>query len=246
MWPLIEYVFYNPQFLWGMILDLLVLPLALVMFCIKWMYPKPLDVFYPRYSHAPPILLVHGSGANEAQWVFAPWYLKGRFNVYTVQLNELPASPKTSIKSLAEIVDQKVQQIYQDTGQPITLVGHSMGGLVSAWYAEEFPHTEIYLKQVITIASPWRGAPALQHLNLGTVRHSEMTPGSIFLQQLSERMRRPRHLYTCFGSPYDFQVPREYTCVNHTKVTSKTYPWGHTSAIVMPTIWWFIRTISQA
>lgn len=237
-----KYFLSSPQFLWGIFLDTLVLPLALLMFLIKWCYKKDLDQLFSHPKHLPPILLVHGSGANEAQWLITRLYLKSKFNVYSVQLNTLPQPPTSdAIEDYEPIIAQKVQNIYDDCQQKVILIGHSMGGIAAAYYAEHHKDSTKYIKQIITIASPFRGAPALEFIKLGTKRHHQMTKDSVFLMKLYNLLNQSIHEYTCFGSHFDFQVPYQYTYLNHPNMVSISYPWGHTSAILFPTIWKHIK-----
>jgi len=239
---LLKYFFFSPKFFWGIILDMFVLPLALLMFIIKWCYKKDLDNLFSHPKHLPPILLVHGSGANEAQWLITRLYLRSKFNVYSVQLNTLPMpSTSDSIEDYEPIIAQKVQSIYDECQQKVTLVGHSMGGLAVCYYAEHHKDALKYVKQIITIASPFQGAPALDFVKMGTKRHHQMSPHSVFLTKLHNLLNNSIHDYTCFGSHYDFQVPHPYTHISKPNITSITYPWGHTSAILFPTIWQYIK-----
>lgn len=81
------------------------------------------------------IVLVHGYHHNSGAWW---WFSKeldkaGMGPIYTVNL--LP--PAASIERLAYQLSQKIEGIKKETGSnKITLIGHSMGGLVSAYYAE--------------------------------------------------------------------------------------------------------------
>jgi pimeloyl-ACP methyl ester carboxylesterase len=232
------YVWGNPKFWWGLFLDTLVLPLALLMFFLKWMDPLNLDRFYVRKPNRPSLLLIHGSGANEAQWLISYLYLKSKYNVYSVQLNRLPSNHEDSIEDLSLIVLRKLEEIQMENeSEKVILVGHSMGGLVAAHCVEH--HQPDGVQLVVTINTPFNGAPGLTFLNMGTVRHKQMTPQSEFLTQLNEKMKLTNHCYLCFGSSYDFQVPHAHAKPIHfnPSVGFFTHPFGHTSAILFPHIW---------
>lgn len=240
---LLNYIFFNPQFMWGLLLDMLILPLALIMFIVKWLYPSNLDQLFSRKNlNLPPVLLIHGSGANEAQWLISTNYLSAHFNIYLIQLNQLVAEKEESIRDFEVMVEQKIQQIYNIHQKPVILIGHSMGGLVAASCVEHQLLSKKYIEKIITINSPWKGAPALEFLSMGTKRHQEMTPGSDFLVELNQLLDKSEHHYICFGSKYDPQVPWEFTFPKHNKNTQNlTHCFGHTSVIIFPFIFHLIK-----
>ncbi len=72
---------------------------------------------------------------------------------YTV---DLPS--KTNLQTQEGLLKQYLQQLYSQRLEPITLLGHSAGGLVSRLYVLDPNH--IPLNGLITIASPHLGTPA--------------------------------------------------------------------------------------
>lgn len=236
----------NPVFLTGLFFDFLVFPFVLFAFLIKrFIIPnKDLDSYFPRDPSLKNVLLIHGSGANEVQWLLPTYlYLKDKFNVYTIQLNNMPANPEESIQYYTDKIHTKVEQIRKEYPNNKTLlVGHSMGGLVAANYIKQYKPTEV--KYIVTIGTPFKGAPLLKHLSLGTKRHTEMTPNSKFLcENLFDGTGN--YQYLCFGSPYDFQVPFENSFPDFTEsnVRKRVYPYGHTSAILGPFIWRYVCSL---
>lgn len=63
----------------------------------------------------------------------------------------------------------------------ISLVGHSLGGLLSRYYAQELDRTRV-VDRVITLASPYDGTPAANALPTGLAR--AMRPGSSVVRRL--------------------------------------------------------------
>ncbi len=256
-----KYFLSNPLFLWGIFLDVCMFPLALLMYFIKWMHPKDLDesVGGPHDESKHTVVLVHGSGANEAQWLINRIHLGKRYNVYSVQLNEIPANPDEDINVYVERLREKIEDISKLGSQNIArekliLIGHSMGGLVVAKYAQNVSEQNEYYRSpdsVITIGTPWRGAPALgQGIIFDTVRHHQMTPGSKFLSELK---LNPDVNYFCFGGKADLQVPLSHShpeenC-EHRLEDSKgnvlrfSHLAGHTSALFDITMWKTIHRI---
>ncbi len=129
-----------------------------------------------------PILLVHGYGHHGSVWVLQKRWLKktGLGPIYIIHLG----APFHSIEYYAHKVEAKVQQIQKQTKRDdLILIGHSMGGLVSLWYALAMakPNT---VTDVITLGTPLQGTP-IAHLGLGP-NARQMKPHSPFLQQLSK------------------------------------------------------------
>ncbi len=101
-----------------------------------------------------PILLVHGYINTASVWVYIKRRLaKAKLGpIYTVNLK----NPFGSIREHAETVAQKMNQIQKETGRSdIAIIGHSMGGLVAAYYKTHFASDA--LSKLITIASPLKG-----------------------------------------------------------------------------------------
>lgn len=100
-----------------------------------------------------PLLLVHGYCNDGGVWI----YQKNRLAkenlgpIYTVDLGHPFRSMREYVKKVAE----KAAEISKETGRKdLVLIGHSMGGLVSALYALE-PSSSV--SEIITIASPLNG-----------------------------------------------------------------------------------------
>ena len=239
---LLSYLSFN--FIWGCLLDLLVMPAAVLMFLIKALCKIPLnDLLHHDYSKQP-VILIHGSGSNEMQWLPC-WlfYLRNRYNVYTIQLNQLMGDKQQTIEHmtvhLADLMGQidrdYIDRCSDERNHSFTLVGHSMGGLVASMTAE---NTNFNIQKIITINSPHCGAPALNFINFGTARHMQMKPGSKFLAKLHRLQKKSKIDYICYGSYYDFQVPAPHTWSKKCKKILHNY--GHTSAIFFPDVWRYL------
>lgn len=132
------------------------------------------------HGNGQPILLVHGYMNHSTVWRFPKKRLEslGLGPVYTISLGH----PFKSIREYGEKVKVKAEQIAKATGRKdLILIGHSMGGLVSSWYAAKLaPRGTV--TDVITIASPLNGTP-VAHIGLGP-NAREMRPNSDLLQEL--------------------------------------------------------------
>lgn len=129
-----------------------------------------------------PILLIHGYVQNGSNWIFFKPMLCNRNlgPVYTIDLKPHFGS----ILEHADLVKKKAEEIARESGRSdLILIGHSMGGLVSALYATKFasPNT---VTDVITIGSPIGGTHAAI-IALGS-NGREMRRGSEFSKMLQE------------------------------------------------------------
>lgn len=133
-----------------------------------------------------PILLIHGYLQNATNWVFLKRTLcrRGFGPIYTLNL----AHPFRSIADYAELVSQKAMMIAKETERnDLALIGHSMGGLVSVWYAAKVAD-QGKVGDVITIGSPM-GGTKLAAIAIGS-NGREMQRGSDFVRQLQEELQQ--------------------------------------------------------
>jgi pimeloyl-ACP methyl ester carboxylesterase len=165
-----------------------------------WFDPKEGDID-PDQT---PILLVHGYLHNSSGWAYHRYqYKKAGFqNVFTVNLGH----PLHSIEDYSEVVKRKVEEIRQITGRnDVKLVGHSMGGVVSAHYALNHAKTEgVEVKDLITLGSPLMGTH-LGHIGIGKCA-KEMCYGSGFIANISRRLHEEAIPHFHQGSVADLVI----------------------------------------
>ena len=129
-----------------------------------------------------PILLIHGYLQNASNWAFLKKQLcqRGFGPIYT--LNLVPTFH--SIRGYAELVSQKADAIAKETKRnDLILIGHSMGGLVSAWYATKVAESG-KVTDVITIGSPL-GGTKIAAIAIGP-NGREMRCGSELIRELQD------------------------------------------------------------
>lgn len=133
-----------------------------------------------------PILLIHGYLHNSSGWIYQRHSLiQARLGpVYSLDLGY----PFRSICDFAEKTKQKAEQIERETGRKdLILIGHSMGGLVSAWYATHLaPAGKV--TDIIAIGSPFEGTHVAR-IALGP-NGREMECDSEFLKKLREAIQK--------------------------------------------------------
>lgn len=133
-------------------------------------------------ANSRPILLVHGYLNSGFVWDFHKNHLvrEGFGPIYTIDLG----NPFLSIRTYAKKVQEMAKKIAEETGQnDLTLIGHSMGGLVSYYYAAKLARA-YSVPQVITIGSPLHGTQ-IAKIGLGMCA-KEMQIGSNLIQEIHE------------------------------------------------------------
>lgn len=102
-----------------------------------------------------PLLMVHGYLHVAPVWIYHINRLKkaGYGPIYALNLG----SPFSSIEKHAGKLAKKIKEIEQETGlNKLILIGHSMGGLVSCYYATKIAQPGT-VPQVITLGAPLGG-----------------------------------------------------------------------------------------
>ncbi len=88
----------------------------------------------------PPVLLVHGLAGSHLNWTLAAPSLARGHRVLAIDLIGFGATPRAgrpaSVDNHLGLVDRFVREV---VGEPVTLAGHSMGGLVAILEAAEHP-----------------------------------------------------------------------------------------------------------
>lgn len=154
------------------------------------LFPLDLERFDPKRPEdcdpsARPILLIHGFLGSSNNWAYHRYHLlqAGYRNIFTVNLGD----PRKSIEDYAKIVAAKVQTIKMLTGRAdITLVGHSMGGLVAQQYRYTEPGAEACVKKIVTIGTPCFGSYMAHLASWASTAAQEMLPNSEFVCRLQQ------------------------------------------------------------
>lgn len=189
------------------------------------------------------IFLIHGSGSSDRQFILARYILQG----YPVETINLSKGDRTIDQYSQEVCDAiQVMRI-----KSVMLAGVSMGGLVASYYANFLKPPEVEVIGIVTIGSPFQGAPLLKFAPdfLLPVRHKQMSPRYMFIDTLNGKMRQ-RHLkyqfhYLTIGSQSDLHVPDEYSYPSaslpyHTHMTLRAP--GHIALTVHPCIFLKIKS----
>ena len=154
-----------------------------------------------------PILMVNGYLSFGSTWDYQKHKLieDGFGPIYTMNVGS-----GQSIKTYAKEVAVKAKAISEKTGRKdLTLLGHSKGGLVSAYYATTLaPEDGIQVKDVITVGTPLSGTP-LAPLGFGQDAW-EMRTESLFHRELRQHIAdHPEIRFSQIASETDLVVPKD-------------------------------------
>jgi pimeloyl-ACP methyl ester carboxylesterase len=143
------------------------------------------------FSRCPrPVLLLHGFFTSRRTFDVLERRLRREgYGVFTLDLGGLWRTLNTrGIDDLADLVRAKIERLYARHPElgPLTIVGHSKGGLIAAYYVKKLGGWR-RTRAVITLGAPFRGTElAWLGLPLGFFARSlwQLVPGSPFLHRL--------------------------------------------------------------
>ncbi|MCA6216562.1 permease [Ideonella sp. B7] len=137
------------------------------------------DVWPAEVPGRPGVLLVHGYLCNRAVW--NPWLQRCRqLGIPALALTLEP--PGVDLDRHVPALAAAVQTLWERTGQPPLLVGHSMGGLLlRAWLRADAGRTPC--RGLVTVGTPHLGT-WLAHWGLSPSAR-QMRPGSNWLRALA-------------------------------------------------------------
>ena len=139
-----------------------------------------------------PVLLLQGfmSGRRTME-ILAARLRRDGYGPFSLDLGGLGQSLNNrGIDDLADLVRTKVERIYRRHPGlgPLTIVGHSKGGLVAAYYVKKLGGWR-RTRAVVTLGTPYHGTPrAWLGVPIVPVARSilQMIPGSPFLKRLGD------------------------------------------------------------
>lgn len=168
----------------------------------------PVDVTDPA-----PVVLAHGFlDTWRTPWwetltdhfVDAGW---SREHIYQVTTGAIPGTTVGSPRDYAEDVQAVLERAHDRHGQPVSLLGHSMGGLNARWCVERGDGAAL-VRDLVTVGTPHQGT-YLAYLGLPTAGGRSMVPSSSFIRDLNVGGLEPSIRYTAVGSRRDrLIVPR--------------------------------------
>ena len=147
----------------------------------------PLLAFHRSFVRDPapaqssePIILVHGLVCNQGIWFSLKRFLASRGVGPAYSLSYGP--PFASIEIFAAQLAAKIDAVLEETGaQQVTLVAHSMGGLVSRAYLRRYGSARV--ARLVTVGTPHRGS--MLAWVLGGESVSQLRPQCEWLAELN-------------------------------------------------------------
>lgn len=144
------------------------------------------------FAHCPkPVLLLYGLlGTRRSCAVLERRLRADGFGVFSIDLGGLRGAFNTrGIDESAELVRDKVERLYARYAMgPLSIIGHSKGGLIGRYYVERLGG-EARVRTLVTLGTPHQGTPRayLGCATLGFFAPSvwQMTPRSAFLRRLN-------------------------------------------------------------
>lgn len=243
-----------PRAILSVVIDIAFLPLAGILLLFMLTEPK-FDPEQPK-KDVVPILLLHGSGFNESEWIIGRQFLKKKHygSVFSLNYDGLASNDRTKgiDDYAAGKVRDKILEIQRLTGQNrVILIGHSMGGMIAGKYAEQFSAQDgIQIEHVISISSPWQGTPAVDTLRAGpkgAKRYNQMSTQNQFRKELVRTAllseRSGLRNYYSIGSETDILVPGFTSRL--TEDPRRQYffsTMGHNGIVASPQTWNQIRS----
>jgi triacylglycerol lipase len=141
---------------------------------------------------ARPVLLLHGFFTTRRTFdVLERRLRRDGFGVFSLDLGGLGRALNTrGIDDLADDVRAKIERIYARNPSlgPLTIVGHSKGGLIAAYYVKKLGGWR-RTRAIVTLGTPHHGTPlAYLGLPVGFFARSlwQLAPGSTFLRRLDD------------------------------------------------------------
>jgi triacylglycerol lipase len=190
-----------------------------------------------------PILMLHGKSYNQTEWLMGRHFLS-KFDdigsIFSVDYDGLCSNDdsKTIEDYARTVISDKILEICEKTQtDKVILIGHSLGGLIASFYAENISETDnIEVVRVITISTPWKEPPMLKYVNRlhRQVLNEQMM--EVNLQTMRIKATRNIDRYRSFGSFDDVLVSNENATLSSNVHTS--YNWyGHHTIVLSPRMW---------
>ncbi len=148
------------------------------------------------------VLLVHGYCRNQSDWLWMRKQLKElNCPIFTINLQPMLAPIEDIVH---DSFPKKIEEIKNTTQcKKLILVGHSMGGLACSYY-KEFVDKQDFVKNVITIGTPFYGTKIAIAATGPNAR--QMCPGNEFLNDLHSKIGHNPTQYYQICTKFDNKI----------------------------------------
>jgi hypothetical protein len=189
--------------------------LAYIYLFLSWIFG-----FFPYENYIPrklggvkiPTFIIPGYFLNRASVFFLFYMLRNRGfeNIYVINPGSFTGSIDDIASNCARIIKEILESLAIESKE-VFLIGHSLGGLVAKYIAENKEVFGLDVQGCVTICSPHHGTK-IAVFGIGK-NASEMVPGSEFVEKYRE-VKIPS-LYFCVGAEYDqLTIPYESSFID--------------------------------
>ena len=184
-----------------------------------------------------PIILVPGYSLNRLSFWALEIYLHnlGYRNIWAINNPILQDDIQAFIDNLHHCVEE---WSWRNKGQSITLIGHSMGGLICRGYVEKYGNTKI--RQMVSIGTPFKGT-MVHRFGFGKHVH-QMAPNREFAQN----PHPPNCPHLCIWSTRDWIVLPSKNALLENANTWSTSTTGHLSMLMSSSVFQKIHEFLQS
>lgn len=134
--------------------------LVLAPACLIGLRPRPVAPSPPEFPSEEriPVLLVPGFGLNRGSMFMFALYLRRCGWRWVHAINHRPRN--TTVPVLARNLAHEVEETCAAAGvEQVDVIGHSMGGIVAAFYVNELGGS-VRVRRLVTLGTPWAGTRA--------------------------------------------------------------------------------------
>ena len=165
------------------------------------------------------VVLVHGMFERGNAYKMLRKHLAEK-NVASLVIRLTPCDGRNGLEALAAQMKQQIDAAY-GTKEPISVVGFSMGGLVSRYYLQNLGGAD-RCQQLITISAPHAGSYLAKcYSSKGAV---QMRPGSQFLKELHATEDRLGDMpIVSYRTPFDLMILPSSSS-KWDRATNRVYP----------------------
>jgi pimeloyl-ACP methyl ester carboxylesterase len=149
------------------------------------------ELSFNEYGAGPPVVILHGLFGSKRNWSSIARQLAPDFHVYAVDLRNHGESPWHEQHDYPAMAADVADLIEQQVGQPVTLIGHSMGGKVAMYLALTRPELVERLVVVDIPPARSRGTPISYVHAMQAVPLAQFSRRSEVEQALAETIADP-------------------------------------------------------
>lgn len=143
-----------------------------------------MQLFHRSYGEGEPMVILHGLFGSCDNWMTQARMLGAHFTVHTVDLRNHGLSPHDAVHSYEAMSADVVEFLRSRSAQPVTLIGHSMGGKVAMHVAVH--HPELVKRLIVVDIVPKEYPPHHNRLLEGLLALNVETIGT--RQEADERL----------------------------------------------------------